>query len=517
MTAAHSVKLLKHIDLACDRFEEHWLAGRQPRIEDYVAEVSPADRLAVLHALSQVQQELVLKQLESLADEVEFVEATPDEVAESASFIEAPTQVDRPGNDACAGVILTVTAGPHQGQTFEFDRHETLLAGRSPKATLRLENDPHFSRHHFRLEVNPPLVHLIDLDSRNGTFVNGTRIHERTLAHGDLISGGQTVLQLSIDDTARTLDASPIGHHAPRPTVSSINPSIETPPAATTPTVTTPSIPGYEILEILGRGPLGTTHRARQRTTNLECAIKILQPSGQISERSIQTFLREARVLNQLNHRNLIRLRDMGAANGTLYLVTEFVSVMPWDEVLAVATSEARIRMACGVACQILDGLQYAHTRSLVHRDIQPSNILVVRQDRKLIAKLADFGFAKSYIDAGFSQITHDGAIIGSLPYMSPEQFMDSRHAKPACDIYSMGATLYRLLTGHDPFVFDKTRCKFLAILEDDPIPLRQSFPQVPAGLAAIVHRALAKEPAERFASAAEMRHALLPFSRRNP
>ena len=99
---------------------------------------------------------------------------------------------------------------------------------------------------------------------------------------------------------------------------------------------------------------------------------------------------------------------------------------------------------------------------------------------------------------------------------MSPEQFIDSRHAKPPCDIYSTGATLYRLLTGHDPFVFAKGPCKFRAILEDEPIPLRKSFPQVPEPLAKIVHRALAKDPSDRFTSAAEMRHHLLPFGRRS-
>ena len=132
-----------------------------------------------------------------------------------------------------------------------------------------------------------------------------------------------------------------------------------------------------------------------------------------------------------------------------------------------------------------------------------------------MVAKLSDFGLAKRYADAGLSQLTRDGDVLGSLAYMSPEQFIDSRHAKPPCDIYSTGATLYRLLTGHDPFVFAKGTCKFRAILEDEPVPLRKSFPQVPAALADIVHRALAKHPSDRFASAAEMRHQLLPFGRR--
>ena len=214
----------------------------------------------------------------------------------------------------------------------------------------------------------------------------------------------------------------------------------------------------------------------------------------------------------ELSYNNLL---DLDSANGLLYIATEFVPAVKWDAVMEHATPAHRIRVACGVICQVLDALEYAHTRSFVHRDIKPSNVLVRREGRRLVAKLSDFGLAKRYADAGLSQLTRDGDVLGSLAYMSPEQFIDSRHAKPPYDIYATGATLYRLLTGHDPFVFAKGTCKFRAILEDEPVPLRKSFPQVPAALADIVHRALAKHPSDRFASAAEMRHQLLPFGRR--
>ena len=276
-----------------------------------------------------------------------------------------------------------------------------------------------------------------------------------------------------------------------------------------------PTVPGYEIANEVGWGELGATYRAIRLATGEACALKLLLPADRMHERAVQTFLREAGVLHQLHHPHIVRLLELGSANGLLFITTEFVPAVRWDAVMEQATPATRIRMACGLICQVLDALEYAHTRSFVHRDIKPSNVLVRREGRRLVAKLSDFGLAKQYADAGLSQLTRDGDVLGSLPYMSPEQFIDSRHAKPACDIYSTAATLYRLLTGHDPLVFAKDKCKFRAILEDEPIPLRKSFPQVPESLAKIIHRALAKDPADRFTSAAEMRHQLLPFGKR--
>lgn len=424
-----------------------------------------------------------------------------------------------------------MTAGPHRGERFEFDCHETLLVGRSTQARVRLEGDPHFSRHHFRLEFNPPLVYLIDLDRRNGIFINGERVRERTLVHGYVISGGKTTLKVAIDCGARTLDVSlvphqttvpprPIAPHTPARSIEVCDsaPLVRPAPSPIAPSrraavVQPPVLPGYTLNECLGPIGLGISYRALRLATQEDCIVKVLETTPQTSKRNTQAFLREAHVLGQLQHRHrhLVRLLDLGSADGVPYLATEAFDAVPCDEVVGEATPEGRVRLAC----QILDGLQYAHTRSLVHRDIPPANILIVRDDRKYVAKLADFGLAKNDTDAGFRQLTRTGDVVGTLAYMSPEQFMDSRHVRPACDIYSLGATLYRLLTGRDLFQFDNGKCRFLAILEDEPIPIQTSFPQVPESLARIVHRALAKDPTDRFISAAETRHHLLPFGRR--
>src|SRR5579859_4435183 len=141
---------------------------------------------------------------------------------------------------------------------------------------------------------------------------------------------------------------------------------------------------------------------------------------------------------------------------------------------------------------------------SIVHRDIKPENVLLFRKNRKLNAKLADFGLAKNYAYAGLSEISHEGDLRGTIAYMPPELVVDCRDARPAGDIYSVGATLYYYLTRQFPFEFGR-RNKLAVVLEDEPVPLAKRVPDIPKELAKIVHRAMAKEPADRFTSAAEM------------
>jgi len=537
-----SVDALRRIDQACDSFEEEWRQGKQPRLEEYLRRSDASVRARMLEALQKLQQELILEQLDADPSTVAELATRPSALAPATSESSSPSRPSPSSDDAAektldwdgARVILRVIAGPHQGSEFVYDEHNTLLVGRGSQAQLRLKEDLHFSRNHFRLEINPPDCYLMDLRSRNGTFVNGDRVSDRFLKHGDVVSGGRTQMKVSIEASRSQVIPTPaLPVEIPKAAVPIVPVSAVAPPASDPRTgpneprsqsaqksapdseQTAVHIDGYQIHEQIGAGDLGKVYRATRQATGELCALKVISPAARADEKAIQSFLREAAILNQLQHANIVRMNEMGASGSELFMSTEFLATLDWQELSARWSPAQKIRIACGLMAQVLGALDYAHGRSLVHRDVKPGNILIFRSpDGKLAAKLADFGLAKQYTTAGMSQMTREGDVIGSLPFMSPEQFINSREAKPTCDIYSAGATLYWMLSGQEPIVLANHPCKFLAILEDPPVPLRQRCPDVPLALEQLVHRALEKTPEKRFGSTAEMRQQLRAFAK---
>lgn len=464
---------LVHVD-----FEFRSRAGEQPRIDEYLA------RFPELGADPRA--------LESLAP---------------------AAQMDDPPR-----VALEVISGPYQGAKFEFDKHESLLAGRAALAQLKLSKDLHFSRHHFRLEVSPPRVQLIDLDSRNGTFVNGQRIRQTALAAGDVISGGRTKIRVSVSGTATAVNAREM------PTVIGFCPidsevvvnfnstasNEQSPPREIVQTV-----PGYQLQHEIGQGAMGIVYRARQRSTGKILAVKLMKPSVAPSVERLRLFVREASILSKLKHRHIIRFFEMGTAtSGEFFVATEFVDTVSLGAVMAGKPSPVRVKAICGIACHVLDALKYAHESGLVHRDIKPTNILLTQSSGKLNSKLGDFGLAKNYSEAGFSDMTNDGDMRGSPAYLCPEQIVNARYATPACDIYSLGVTLYQLFSDRLPYEVPRGSSVLKAILESPPVPLGERCPDLPEGVLAMVHRAIEKDPAMRFGSAAEMYDACNEFRR---
>ena len=205
LNSAPSVDLLRRIDAACDRFEESWRGGLVPKIEDYLALFRSDEKSFLLDALQSLQQELTLRNpvnSQTGPKTLEFITEDGIENPPAPQTLEFVEESHRENfnDDKTARVTFRVIAGPHEGLGFTFHEHNTLFAGRLPRAQLRLEKDLHFSRHHFRLEVNPPTCFLMDLNSRNGTFVNGERVKDRFLLDGDIVSGGRTKMVVSIFD-----------------------------------------------------------------------------------------------------------------------------------------------------------------------------------------------------------------------------------------------------------------------------------------------------------------------------
>jgi eukaryotic-like serine/threonine-protein kinase len=411
-------------------------------------------------------------------------------------------------------VILEVVAGPHRGLCYEYDRHDTLLVGRGAAANLQLIDDPHFSRHHFLLEFNPPRVYLRDLNSSNGTTVNGKAATECLLNDGDEIAGGTTRIRITLKaPIAVEAGSAESEAHAVQQAERFAAETGEFSPNARDSVAALPNfIPGYEVIRELGAGGMGAVYLARERATGRERAIKLMLPESAASERATKLFLREASVLSRLDHPNIVRYHEMGFELGQFYFVMEYVPSTPLPEIVSRAAPRRRAALVCEIAARVLDALEYAHDCGIVHRDLKPANILMGSAGGKHVVKLSDFGLAKNFQNAGFSGMTMSRQMRGTFAFMAPEQLIRCRDARPPADLYALGATMYYLLAGRHPLTFGAGRDPVLVVLEDEPPPLARVCPGLPRGLEGVVHRALRKDPARRYADAPALRTALEPF-----
>ena len=408
-------------------------------------------------------------------------------------------------------IVLRVLAGLLSGEELRFTDHQTCIVGRSTKAQLRLSDSLQFSRFHCRLEINPPELAIIDLGSTNGTKVNGQRIETALLVDGDVVVAGDTTFKVNV-----------------------IQPSIESSALEAPPTIIKtavashdsmtagmsrgqfPDIPGFSIERELGHGAMGAVFLASRRATGEHVAIKVMRPLIMPNRKVIERFRREASILLRLQHRRIVKCTDFSLTKDDLpYLVMEYIEEIKLKEYLKTLTQPARIRVATGIVVRLLEGLQYAHSMEIVHRDVKPTNLLAFRSGSRLQLKLADFGLAKNYIDAGFSNCSTNNEICGTLAFMSPEQIMNCRYAKPPCDIYAAGVCLYYLISDRLPYEADQTAAQMALILNQPPASITQYVSELPAELAEIISKALSREPSDRHRSAETLRRSLLPYTKR--
>ncbi len=278
-------------------------------------------------------------------------------------------------------------------------------------------------------------------------------------------------------------------------------------------------IAGYKIIRELGQGGMGIVYLAlRERAGDL-VALKMIVPEVAVAARKedVERFVREASIVRGLDHPNIVAFRDAGESAGRIYFAMEYVSGIDAARLLRENGGPLAIPRAVDLVGQLLEALEYAHARKFVHRDIKPGNLLVAREGGRDRALLADFGLARAYQASRLSGLTMTDDLRGTPAFMAPEQITNFREAKPATDLYSAGATLYNLLTDRHILDFPKRQeLKLLMILENDPVPIRSRRPEVSEALAAVIHRALAKDPADRFRDAKAMRAALAASLRKH-
>jgi serine/threonine protein kinase len=491
-------------------------------------------------------------------------------------------------------VKMEVIKGPEQGKLFILNEPTTCLAGRSRDARFRFgDDDPYISRRHFLLEVAPPKVYFKDLDVTNPSKINDLYVAEAELADGDIIEVGYTHLKVSLkmDLKTQSLHCRECGKtfeiyddETPAQICTNCLQNLqEEQQRQESPKVKGPlkiqcqcgkdltkransdgraqelmgkvtyscekclsdlredkgkKINEYEVIKMLGKGGMGQVYLAYHKPTARLVALKEMNIfNRQLAAR----FAREIRIMKKVVHENVLCFIDSGQEkkSGKPYLVMEYASKGCLEDLFK-GNGSLQTKVAVQLIIQSLTGLKFVHNAGIVHRDIKPENILLKGNGHEtMVPKIADFGLAREFSKAGGSVLTQLGTALGTILYMPPEQIRDAHNVKETADLYSMGATLYYLLTGRYPFNFptpldilrfqikhkahvkspaeafrmiikeQKLKTPHLIVLSEEPIPIKKRAPQVPHELAKIVDKAIKKDINQRFQTATDFKREL--------
>jgi len=256
----------------------------------------------------------------------------------------------------------------------------------------------------------------------------------------------------------------------------------------------------YRVTEKLGSGGMADVYKAVDEVLGRTVAVKVLYPRYASEPNFVARFRQEAQAAANLSHPSIVNMYDWGREGETYYIVMEYVA---GTDLKTLVTERGPLDpvKAAEYASQVCAALSVAHGYDIIHRDIKPHNLVLMPDGT---VKVMDFGIAR----AGNTTMTQTGSVLGTAQYISPEQ-AQGKPLGPASDLYSLGVTLYELVTGELPFEGDTPVATALMQVNDQPVPPRELRPSIPPALEAVILRAMRKNPAERYASAAEMREDL--------
>jgi len=260
-------------------------------------------------------------------------------------------------------------------------------------------------------------------------------------------------------------------------------------------------IGGCQILEQIARGGMGVVYRAKQLNLGRIVAIKILSEELSKDRTYVERFIQEAHSAAVLSHGNIVHVNDVGDHNGIFYFIMEYIDGENLREIL-IKDGALDVDRALEITLQVAHALQHAHHRGIIHRDIKPENIMITREGS---VKLADMGLAKRIASRDLCGITNTGSILGTPYYMAPEQAKNFSKVDRRSDIYSLGVTLYKALTGKVPFEGRSPIEVMVKTLEGKHATLCELRPEIPREVEDLVERMIAREPENRFQEAGEL------------
>jgi len=355
-------------------------------------------------------------------------------------------------------------AGPDAGHEYPITEARTVFGRRSGCQVQIM--DSMASREHFEVRKVGQLYTLIDLESRNGTKVNDRKVTERQLEFNDRVRVGEVEWMFVKEEG-----------------------DVELKDLLTS---------KYEVVEKVGEGGMGVVYKALQRSMDRTVALKVLAPKYAARPKFVQRFIDEARAAGRLNHPNIIQVHDVDTENGIHYFSMEFIDGGTCAQLLK-ANGPFPPDQALEITRLTAKALQYAHENRLIHRDVKPDNIMVSSSN---MVKLADLGISKSFDEAEAEE--RPKKIIGTPHYMAPEAIQGKR-IDHRVDIYSLGATLYHLLTGQTPYSGKSATSVLRSHVNDAPKPLAELRPELPDRLCQLVEHMMAKDPESRHATMTDL------------
>lgn len=448
-------------------------------------------------------------------------------------------------------VILTVIEGKLFGKQYVFDSRAACLIGRSHECNIMLPDDEDhrtISRYHCLLDINPPNIRVRDFGSRNGTYVNAVKIGQRkphqTAEEGrklsfpeyDLQSGDEIKLSDTIFEVSIELDPNKIIFPNFFPTTIHFNQNPTQPPyfvelvnrwisLAESGNQSLEAVKGYKLIQLLGKGGFGEVYLAQHNTSGTFVALKVMLPGAAVNQSAVDRFMREIEYTKALQHPNVIQLLNSGFFEGIFFFTMEYCNGGTVSDLIKQQGARLPVNIAVPIILQVLDGLEYTHNielpdikladgrfgqgKGLVHRDLKPGNLLLSNIDGKFIVKIADYGLAKAFDFAGLSGQTLSGTQAGTPVFIPRQQLLNFKYTQPDVDVWATAACLYNMLTGYYPRNFTGGD-QFLAVLQNDSVPIHQRDSSIPQSLAEVIDLALVEKPEIYFKSAVEFKKALL-------